>query len=207
MHEALFVASQGRVLLFLFRLLGGGIGALLLVRHREGLDDLVEMGQLPVLAREVRVGVAPVNPRFFHHLVVLPAHLLRVQVFAREDGVILDHLIELQGRGGGSGGGGSGARGEPFKFNKAKYLLAYHFKLAGLLPMGHSTTSSNTEVSKRSWVCSWFLLVLRAASTGISDSLTVLSHAWAAESEGHLITGRVEAAERSAGMGEFERKV
>ena len=65
MHEALFVASQGRVLLFLFRRLGGGIGALLLVRHREGLDDLVEMGQLPVLAREVRVGVAPVNPRFF----------------------------------------------------------------------------------------------------------------------------------------------
>ena len=73
--------------------------------------------------------------------------------------------------------------------------------------MGHSTTSSNTEVLKRSWVCSWFLLVLRAASTGISGSLTVLSHAWAAESEGHLITGRVEAAERSAGMGEFERKV
>ena len=99
------MASQGRVLLFLFRLLGGGIGALLLVRHREGLDDLVEMGQLPVLAREVRVGVAPVNPRFFHYLVVLPAHLLRVQVFAREDGVILDHLIELQGRGGAGEGG------------------------------------------------------------------------------------------------------
>ena len=49
MHEALFVASQGRVLLFLFRLLGGGIGALLLVRHREGLDDLVERASFPSL--------------------------------------------------------------------------------------------------------------------------------------------------------------